>query len=198
MRNLWVDAGNDPQYEKADANGIKGFFFALSDPRVTKQYLQAVHARGYAVGVYMAWNWLMYAGKTGKEMAELVNDQVAPLIVSTSVPKVQFDIEDHDPSLITSCLLRWRQLRRYHDTSWTLEGMQGGWMSPAFVTSVVGSKIRVVPQSFMGNMTPWAADQVLRDLTRRGYPEKLISLFYDAKALPADWDGWAFTQGRLP
>ena len=36
MRWLWVDAGNDPQYEKADRYGIKGFFFALTDqPRHT-------------------------------------------------------------------------------------------------------------------------------------------------------------------
>lgn len=198
MKWVWVDAGNDPQYEKLAANGIKGCFFALSDPRVTKPYLQAVAARGFAAGVYMAWNWPQYAGKTGKEMAELVNDQVAPLIVSDRLPKVQFDIEEHDPSLIGSCLLRWRQLRRSQDTSWTLEGMQGGWMDKAFVTVVLGTKVRVAPQSFTGDMRPQAQDAVLRDLTRRGFPESIVSLFYDAAHLPIDWSGWAFTQGRLP
>jgi hypothetical protein len=47
-------------------------------------------------------------------------------------------------------------------------------------------------------MSPRAEDQVLRNLTRRGFPETSVSLFYDAAALPRDWDGFAFTAGRLP
>jgi hypothetical protein len=42
------------------------------------------------------------------------------------------------------------------------------------------------------------SDMVLRDLTKRGFPESSVSMFYDAAQLGVGWDGYAFTQGRLP
>jgi hypothetical protein len=80
-----------------------------------------------------------------------------------------------------------------------MEGMQGGWMSAAFVKRVMECRVRWVPQCF-GEPGMWRreSDMVLRDLTRRGVPENIISMFLDAKQLGADWDGFAFTLGRLP
>jgi hypothetical protein len=37
-----------------------------------------------------------------------------------------------------------------------------------------------------------------RDLTKRGFPDGLVTPFYDAARLPEYWDGFAFTMGRLP
>lgn len=71
-------------------------------------------------------------------------------------------------------------------------------MSDDFVRTILDLKVRVVPQSFVSNMNRRESDQVLRDLTRRGFPESSVSLFYDAANLGSDWDGFAFTMGRLP
>jgi hypothetical protein len=79
-----------------------------------------------------------------------------------------------------------------------MESMQGGWMDDEMVAAVLKARIRVVPQAYTGDMRPIAQDAALRDLLRRGFPETSISLFYDAAALPLDWDGFAFTMGRLP
>lgn len=199
MKAVWVDAGQDPDWVKLPRYGIDTVYLALGDSRTTKAALQSAAARGYQVGVYMAWNWGEYVGLTGPQMAEEVHRRVQPLAWSaTSRPKVQFDIEEHSPGKIASCFERWRQLEPKRDTSWTLESMQGGWMSADFVRRIVACKIRVVPQFYLGNMEPVAADMALRNLTRRGFEESRITGFYDAATLPAWWNGWAFTQGRLP
>lgn len=220
MRYLWVDEGNDPDYTKGDRDSINGYFFALFDPRLNPGYLQAVRQKGYAVGVYMAWNWPQYVGKSGAQMAEITVarvKQIAGGFLSNSMPKVQYDIEAHDPALIAACLTRHRELLPQQDTSWTMESFQGGWMDPVFVKAMLACKVRVVPQLYSGQMANiglrdsnpalfWrqiaaervAEDVALKDLLKRGFPQQIISGFYDAASLPQRWDGWAFTQGRLP
>ena len=199
MRALWIDAGNDPDWAKIQSHGMSALYFPVSDPAPdVKRRLNDARGRGFAVGVYMAWNWPQFAGKSGTDMAEAMH------LLCTSVSpfgalKVQFDIEEHNPALIESCLTRWRALRPKQDTSWTLESFQGGWMTPDFVAKIIELRVRVVPQFYGGQMEPFAQDMALRDLTRRGFPEALVTGFYDAASLPLYmWDGFAFTMGRLP
>ena len=71
-------------------------------------------------------------------------------------------------------------------------------MDPAFVSRVLACRVRVVPQAFIGNMARVESDATLRDVIRRGFPENVVSVFYDAKQLGVNWDGFAFTMGRLP
>lgn len=196
MRAVWIDEGNDPDYAKCKAHGIDTLYFALRDPRVTRAYLDAVHARGYQVGVYAAWNWPEYSG-TGRHFAERVAADVRALRRTGLDPRVQLNDETHSAARIRELLGRWRELYPYQATSWTLEGMQGGWHTPELVRAVLSARVRLAPQAYTGNMERIAEDAVLRDLTRRGYPEEIVSLFYDAAQLPRAWDGWAFTQGRL-
>jgi hypothetical protein len=199
MRGVWVDAGNDPVYEKIDAAGIRWLYFPLSDPAqdVRRRLLEA-KARGYIGGVYAASNW--YGDPSGKVFAETVHRAVSHVAPEASNvwPKVMVDDERHDPGAIANFLHRWRQLRRYTDTAWTLESMQGGWMPPTFVDDVIAAHVRIVPQCYRGDMTPVDSLATARDLTKRGFPDALISPFYDAARLPLDWQGFAFTMGRLP
>jgi len=177
---------------------MTALYLPLSDPpHDVARRLDDIRTHGYAPGVYMAWNWDMFAGLTGREVAELVHSRVA-LVSPTMKVRVQFDIEVHDPVLISETLERWRALRPAQDTSWTLESMQGGWMTPEFVKKIVALRVRVVPQYYHGNMDRVAEDVALKDLLARGFPYALVTGFYDARALPANWDGWAFTMGRLP
>jgi hypothetical protein len=198
VRALWVDAGNDPDWQKCTKYGMTALFLPLNDPIPDlRRRLSDIRVRGYAAGLYMAWNWPMFKGLSPAEVAILVDDFV--LTVSPHAPiKVQFDIELHDPAYVRGVLETWRRLRPKVDTSWTLESFQGGWMPVAFVNAIIATRVRIVPQFYGGDMTPFAGDMALRDLLRRGFPENSVSGFYDAAALPVRWDGFAFSQGRLP
>jgi len=199
MHAVWIDAGNDPHWERIDKWGIRWLYFPLSDPPAdVRRRLLDTKARGYVGGVYSASNW--YGNPPGGDYADIVSRALAALNipVTNGWPKVQFDDERHEPVTIAAWLERWRELHRYHDTSWTLESMQGGWWSPGFVEAVIEAHVRVVPQCYQGAMQPVDTLAAARDLTRRGLPDALISPFYDAASLPIGWDGFAFTMGRLP
>jgi hypothetical protein len=79
-----------------------------------------------------------------------------------------------------------------------MESFQGGWMYPAFVQRILACRVRVVPQYYKGDMSPVAEDVGLKDMLVAGFPFTSVTGFYDAAALPANWSGFAFTQGRLP
>lgn len=208
MRFVWIDAGNDADWEKLARHGCTGAFYALTDPPADlRRRLKATRERGLQAGLYSAWNWFPESdGDTaehGRRYAELTDELVREVLkglagVTNSYPKVQLDNEEHSPDCILAMLRRHRELQPKRDTSWTFEGGQGGWMDNSFVAEVISHRVRVVPQSYHGNMLRVESDATLRDLLRRGFPENIISLFYDAAALGADWDGYAFTMGRLP
>lgn len=202
MRAVWVDAGNDPQWEKLAAHAITWVFLPVSDPVAdVRRRLNDIKARGLRGGLYSAWNWYP---EDGAGYAEVMHDRVKEIAptATPSWPKVQLDDETHDPARIAALLERWRQLRPKTDTSWTLECMQGGWMPPEFVAEVVSRKVRVVPQCYGGQdgRIDYAVDTLVaaRDLTKRGFPDALVTPMYDGARLPAMWDGFVFTMGRLP
>ena len=199
MRYVWVDAGADVDYFAADRHLIDGFYFPLFHPHTTTARLKSVAASGNAVGLYVASNWPELAGLDGAGMASKINAELKALAWNpTNGPKLQVDLEEHRSDIIIACLERLRELQPKRDISWTFEPLQGGWMHSEFVKRVVDARVRVVPQTYGGSMQPFAADVVLRDLLRRGFPEPLVTCFYDAAALPHGWNGWAFTQQRLP
>lgn len=208
MKALWIDAGNDPIWEKIEAHGITRLYFPVSDPTAdVARRLKDVKDRGLVGGLYSAWNWYTTSGGalvSGAAYAEAMHKRVkeiAPAATATW-PKIQLDDEEHDPARILQLLRRWRQLRPKTDTSWTLEVFQGGWMSPEFAAEIVRLKIRVVPQCYWPHPTrtlqPVDTLAGARDLTSRGIPDSLVTPFYDAGSLPVAWDGFAFTMGRLP
>jgi hypothetical protein len=199
MKAVWIDAGNDPLWERLAQHGITRLYFPVSDPLPDVQRrLADTKARGLSGGLYSAWNW--YEGLSGPEYADVMHKRVKEIAPNATAtwPKIQLDDETHDPDRILGLLRRWRQLRPGTDTSWTLECFQGGWMSPEFAAEIVRLKIRVVPQCYVGGMEPVCTLAAARDLTRRGIPDSLVTPFYDAAQLPVGWDGFAFTMGRLP
>lgn len=203
MKAVWVDAGNDPHWERIAKHGITRLYFPTSDPTAdVARRLQDVKNRGMTGGLYSAWSW--YPGLTGAQYAEEMHRRVKAIAPGATPqwPKIQLDDETHDPDRILDMLRRWRQLRPTTDTSWTLEVFQGGWFSPQFCAELVQLRIRVVPQCYVG--ADGRIDNVVdtlaaaRDLTKRGLPDSLVTPFYDAAELPVGWDGFAFTMGRLP
>lgn len=226
MRFLWVDAGNDANWAKVDEHTLTGVFYAGSDPPAdVARRLMDTRARNRAGGVYSAWNWYEGEGigrEEGAAYAEKTHEVVSAIeaklgFKSASFPKVQLNNEDHRPQVILDMLRRWRQLRPKHDTSWTMEGGQGGWMDSAFVAEVLSHRVRLVPQGYRGRMAnialrdsdpaafyrellQFTADPLadVDDLVERGFPRAIVSPMYEAAFLPLGWDGFCFTQGRLP
>lgn len=196
MRYVWTDAGDDPTWENGDRAGVDGYFFPMFDSVTTKTLIEEAKGRGHAIGIYMGHGWPQYVGKTAAEIAAVVRAEYLRLFVPGL--KVMFNLEEHDPEFVASVLEEWRKLQRNVGTSWSMEGMQGGWMAPSFVARILACRVRVVPQCFIGNMARRESDMVLRDLTKRGFPEHVVSMFYDAANLGVGWDGYAFTAGRLP
>lgn len=206
MRACWIDEGNNPDWDTLARHRITALFFHMFDERVTQHYLMHVRSRTtatgspYGAGVYVAWNWPQAVGLDGTGFAEMVSARLSEIVPVTSAqnfPKVQLNVELHDPLWIQHMVVRWRELRKYRDTSWTMEPMQGGWMSPNMVQAVISRRIRVSPQLYYGDMAPADEPSVIADLTVRGFPRALISPHYDAALLPQGWDGFCFTQGRL-
>lgn len=215
MRFAWTVAGDDPDWPTMKRHGITGLFAPLFDDGLTtKAYLRDFQARGYIAGLYLGHNW--FPGESAVDQARRVSYEYIRLtsakLGSPAVKdvRVMLNWEQHDPEDIALGLEEWRRLHPGVGTSWSMEGMQGGWMgtktSPEFpdpspfIQRVLASRIRFVPQTFHGDMRGIAQDVVLRDLIQRGVPEHVVSLFYDAaKVGDLDrWDGYAFTAGRLP
>jgi hypothetical protein len=209
MKFLYIDAGNDPDWATLAKHDIDGCFFDVRDPRLSAAYLGGVKLHKMAVGVYVVDSWPEIKNLTGPQCAEWMEAKLLSLFQSFSFPKVQFDLERHDPIWIAQCLTRWRELRPKQDTSWTFEGGQAGWMGPvvkppaqpsSFVQGITSLRVRLCPQLYSGSMAPppWDSLAYTRELTAIGFPDALISPFYDAAHLPHGWSGFAFSMGRLP
>lgn len=132
------------------------------------------------------------------ELANRLSNDLTRLGSSQKQCAVQADIEYHDPAYLTAFLQEWRALRPNRVTGWTLEPLQGGWMSPVFVDTLKRAKVGVYPQAYFGNMNPVDPDLVRADLIERGLPRGAVSVEYRAGTIPTHWDGIAFRFDQLP
>lgn len=195
MRFVWTDAGDDPSWEVGDRHLIEGYFAPLWDP-LTPEVLDVAGERGHVQGVYFGNNWR--PGMAPEAIAREVSAEYKRLAIPGL--RVMFNLEEQDPDFVARCLEEWRRLRPKINTSWSPAGMQGGWMHPEFVQRVLACRVRVVPQAFLDvpHMNRVESDVILRDIIRRGFPEHVVTCFYDAAQLGVRWEGYAFTMGRLP
>jgi hypothetical protein len=163
-----------------------------------RRRLQDTKQRGYIGGVWAAWNW--YGDPSGLAFATEVDrlvSQVAPN-ATPEWPRVMLDDERHEPATILALLRSWRRLRPVQSTAWTMESMQGGWMDAVFVQGVTDARVRLAPQCYTGDMVPVDPLAAVRDLTKRGFADALVTPLYDGKALQVGWEGFVWTMGRLP
>ncbi len=195
MRAVWIDEGTDADRAKLRTHGITAPYFSVRDPRVTSDYLDAAATEGFRPGLYAAYNW--YPWHDGVGFAEKCDAELRR-IAWRGNPPLCADIETHDVAYILAFLKRWRELRPKRLTYWTLEGFQGGLFSPANVSAINAASVGVVPQHYTGDMRPLAADRIAIDLIARGFHILRLWGFYDGAALPERWEGFVFTQGRLP
>lgn len=196
MRYVWC-VNEIPDYVKGDKNGIDGYFLGGFDPQATRATVADVLNKGHAVGLYFASNWSQFNGLDasgiGRTVVQKYND------IGVKGLRLQMDMEEKQPDKIADVLAFIRGALPAVGLSWTMEGHQGGWMSPSFVARIMLAKVRVVPQCYNAEMTKvWDTLAMARNLTRVGFPDSIISPFYDAAKLPEWWQGYAFEQRRLP
>lgn len=201
MRAVWIDNGSDPDYAKLAAFGITAPYFDPRDPRVKPAYLDHVQAQGFTPGLYFAWNW--YAQQSAADLARTISDAVKA-VGWLGNPPVCIDIEkghglndDNYAPYVVNFFAAWRVLRPTRRTAYTLEGFQGGLFSPNQALRLTERSLTICPQMYAGNMAPLAHDVTL-DLLIQGFRADQLAGMYDAAALPYNWRGFAFTQGRLP
>lgn len=193
---VWVDEGNDPDYGKIAEVGISGISLSLRE--ATPERLAAIETHGFQTGVYFAQNWYPKAGAV--ELADIVSGKLQAIAPGSAPdkPRVCCDIELHDTAFLVGFFNRWRAHRPRRLTDLALEGLQGGLFSRETVDALVNLEVNIVPSNYTGSMQPLAADRVALDLADRGFPTDRLFGFYDGAALPINWQGYVFTQGRLP
>lgn len=195
MRFVWVDVGQNPDYAKGDRHGITGYFLPMFS--TSAQQLAAIKNRGKVAGLYYAWSWREVENLSPEETAAKVAAEYKRVYVPDL--RLQHNNERHDAPGITRLLLESRRLLPNAGTSWTLEGHQAGWLDGPLINAIVATKTRVVPQLYNGAMTVhYDSLAEVRKWIAYGVPQAQVSPFYDAANAPAFWDGYAFTQGRLP
>jgi len=197
MRGCWIDEGSVADESKLPRYGVNMPAFSIREATTTRQYLAALRGMGFAPAIYAAWNW--YPNDDGPEFADRISGFLAERFpaTGTTFPTVCVDIETHDVDYILGFLDRWRRLRPARVTAWTLEGFQGGLFNEYARQKIIEAKVAIVPQFYKGDMTPQPAG-VIQDLVAHGFPRQLLHGFYDAATVQEPWDGYLFTQGRLP
>lgn len=221
-RFAWTVEGDDPDWDNCKANGVNGLFAPMFDTLTTKTYLREFIARGFIAGLYEGHDW--HKALSAQQLGTLLVQRYKQLVWSSGEGdpalrnvRLMYNEERHDPKRVVGVLEVIRAALPNVGLSWSPEGMQGGWMDPAFVAAITKMKVRVVPQTFVGSManlddraanpTKFYADvrksirsenQIRDDLTARGFVPEQISLFHDGAWLTSTAEGYVFTEGRLP
>jgi hypothetical protein len=202
-----VDEGNDPAYHVLADGEYTDVYVSVRDPRVTLTYLNGIQGRGYHPGLYacgQGTGWPNPTTHSGPAFADWVYDAVQKRIAPGtmgSFPKVMLNCETHDTGWLMSMFKRWRKKSPRRETYWSPEGRQAGLFSRDQVAVLNELNIRVVPQAYRGHdKTPYDAHLpgVVDEWLKAGLRSELVWLMYDgAWALPYNWQGFVFTQGRL-
>lgn len=204
IRQCWIDEGNDARGDLHSMFGITDPIFSVRDPRVTRSYLDGQKAKGYAPGLYLCSQgegWPSHHDLSGRAWADWAYNEVQVRIApgtSGSYPKVHLNCETSDAVWLVTMLKRWRARSPKRETSLLIEGRKAGIFSPDQVTAINSLGVYVCIELCAGDMTPHPEGFATLPMLRAGFDPLWLYGVYDAKNLPYDWQGVAFTQGRLP
>jgi hypothetical protein len=215
MNACWIDEHQSADYAKLAHYGIDTPSFSIRESLVAPMLAEA-HRRTGKGSVYFAWNW--YPGLSGSTLADVVSHELEGIIGDLSAlgvpttpefPGVCANLED-DAKLqgsawvayVVAFCSRWRQHRQKRATDWAFAAHKAGLFAgnAAAVAAIAAARVGVVTELYAG--ADWREQDGLTlalDLVKVGFPASLIHGFYDgARPLPQWWDGYVFTQGRLP
>jgi len=201
MRAIWIDEGNDANEAKLLSEGITSPCFAIRDPRVTISYLDGLRARGFTPGVYAVLSWYGVSPQGFATTVSMELERIGARSFEPGHPFVCLDYEPTDAGGMLACALQWRKHRPSRVTDLTLEGHHGSRFTRSQLQTLAKRFRYLVPQSYNGAMNQgWDTNAICRNLIDAGAPYSSVTPFVDARLLRelAWWEGYAFTQGRLP
>lgn len=197
MRAALVTPGGPlvPDLAKARRYGITRLYWEATDPQITAPLFDDVRAAGMEVGIMRDPSWDNFSPTA---LARELDHDLVRLRSGDRQCAILADIEKHDADYVIRFLQAWRAVRPRRETAWTLEPLQGGWFERDLVRACVQADVLVVPQTYLGDMSPVPLDAVRSQLIDAGLPRSRVALFYDAAHIPVWWDGIAFTFAALP
>jgi hypothetical protein len=217
MRACWIDDGREPDASRLLSHNIKRAYFPSHvydghvwrrNPELTPDYLYGAapdrkggwNAAIGGVGIYFGSSWPVFTNPV--DLAVELDKVLAQIGADNRRCAVHVNREQHDFDLI-GFLGIWRELRATRETSWVIEGMQGGRISAAQVRAINSDpNLTVFAEAFYDTdtetMLPLDPDRVRCDLIDYGIRRERAVVMYDAAHLQDRWDGCAFTQNRLP
>ena len=207
MRGCFIDHGNEPNYDLLRRRGINEVLIpGENSPMANPVKVKEAYDRGFKVTVMFAWNWTG-GFATGALFARWCHERLKTIGHPAVNPEVMLDIETgaglnqfNYADWVADCITEWRKLRPQRATYLTLESMQGGCFNgkAAQQAKVISGFQAIIPQYYTGDERPQAGDVALRDLLLYGFPYQMLRGFYLARDLPINWNGYAWTQGKLP
>jgi hypothetical protein len=184
-----------PDIAKAKRYGITRLYFEAHDPQISAGLLAAIRDRQMEVGIMRDPSWQQ---EGAIDLARQLDADLVRLGSGNAQCAVLTDIEYHDAAYVMAFLREWRDLRPKRVTGWTLEPMQGGWITKDLCAAVLSAQVTVFPQAFFFDMAPAPPDPVRSQLINAGIPRGMVALCYDGAHIPTWWDGLAFRFEQMP
>jgi hypothetical protein len=223
MQAIWIEEGDDWDPWKLRANGVQAIYNDIRAEFDPVGKSERARLQGMRAGLYWGASW-GERNYEGDGFAHYISDMIGTYEKAWTTARLglqcefQLDIEtlngiDHseDDAWLRAFFTEWRKIRPLKVTSWTMESFQGGpytWMSKELVSLINSDpNLVVVPQLYIGNMRPVDSAAALRNMTHlrcpdgtvTGIQEDRVQFFYDAaNPLPVGWQGFLYTNRRLP
>ena len=201
-----------PDLEKAKRYGINELVFEADDPALrnnpeaTKALFAALRAKPekYRIRIMRDVGWPSSGGSPIKIAAALSEDiarygggvEGGPTLAQLSAT---YDGEvPHDSLFHQAVIHEFFRRRPGRSRVWTLEGLQGGWVSDALVAQInADPRLIISPQSYYGNMTPIFIQYTIEDLVARGIHRDKIQPFIHPQRADAGWYGVVYDHAKL-
>lgn len=199
-----------PDGTKLKAHGITRLYYEARDPQFTASVAKTLRGYSYEVGIDYdpGWDsWPTPEAAVQKVLAHLIRlgslkRNTDGTYSSLAPMPVMLDMEHHDPVWAEAFLREFRRLQPGRNIVWTLESMQAGWFDQSLVDFVNDyAQLRLAPQFYGGDMTPFAGDQAFKDLILYGVSASRLVGFYGLRdqfetpiPIPLWWDGILYVE----
>jgi hypothetical protein len=189
-----------PDGPKLKAHGVTRLYYEARDPQVTKESLDMLRKAGFEVGIDYDPGW--DNDPSPARVAQLIVAHLKRLGGIGAQMAVMLDMEVHNAVYAEAILREFRKLQPGRNIIWTLESEQAGWFDPSLVALINEySQLRVAPQFYGGDMTPFAGDQAFKDLIVHGVSATRLVGFYGLRdqhwnpvLIPLWWDGILYVE----
>jgi hypothetical protein len=189
-----------PNGPKLKAHSITRLYYEARDPQINAEFFKTLRGLNYEVGIDYDPGWDGYP--TAANAAARIVYHLKRLGGIGAQMAVMLDMEHHDPAYAEAILREFRALQPGRNIIWTLESFQAGWFQPSLVALINEyAQLRVAPQFYGGNMTPFAGDQAFKDLILHGVSVSRLVGFYGLRdqyehpvRIPEWWDGILYVE----